>query len=198
LPIYRRDSEIVEALLVRVKLVQMTRAARKSVGRKARGRPSGSVMLTPEIERTILSYIEAGAWDYIAAEAAGIGERTFHDWMARGEGLHATRAKTPALSAFARRVREAKARSRAAREIEVARADPKFWLTHEARSKPRREGWTEPVPDQSDAPQLVSYVPTAEEAAKTLQMLVEAGVIEVPRCADPNCSCSLHDGTNDG
>lgn len=170
----------------------MTRRAGKSPTRDRRGRPPGTVMLTPEIERTILAYIEAGAWDYVAAEAAGIEDRTFRDWMARGEGRHPTRTKTPALAAFAKRVREARARSRAAREIEVATADPKFWLGRLGRSKPGREGWTEPVPDEIDAPTALSYVPSPEEAAETLRMLIQAGAIGPPHCPDPDCTCALH------
>ena len=166
---------------------------------KRKGRPAGSVKLTPEIERTIVSFIEAGAWDYVAAEAAGIDARTFRDWMARGEGRHTTRSATPGLVAFARAVREAKARARAAREIEVARHEPRFWLSHQARSKPGREGWTEPVPDEeAGAPGGVSYEPTPEQAAETVRILLDAGAIEVPHCSDPACSCRLHGGPSDG
>ncbi|MGH2660718.1 MAG: hypothetical protein ACRDHS_13930 [Actinomycetota bacterium] len=167
--------------------------------RKGAGRPRGSVKLTPEIERTILSFIEAGAWDYVAAEAAGIDARTFRDWMARGEGRHSSRSTTPRLAAFASAVREARARARAAREIEVARHEPKFWLSHQARSKPGREGWTEPVPDeQNDSPAANSYEPTPEQAAETVRILIDAGAIELPRCTDPECSCSLHQEAEDG
>ena len=113
--------------------------------RRKRGRPEGSVRLTPEIERTILSYLEAGAFDYVAAEAAGIHARTYRDWIMRGEDRHPTRSCTPELEAFADKVRQARARSRASREIVVADRDPKFWLQHVARSKPDREGWTEPI-----------------------------------------------------
>ncbi len=167
--------------------------------RKRAGRPRGSVKLSPEIERTILSFIEAGAWDYVAAEAAGIDARTFRDWMARGEGRHRSRSTTPRLVAFAKAVREARARARASREIEVARNEPKFWLSHQARSKPGREGWTEPVADEEPvASGLIAYEPTPEQAAETLRILLDAGAIELPRCADPGCSCSLHRGTTDG
>ena len=146
-----------------------------------------------------MSYIEAGAWDYIAAEAAGVPDRTFRDWIARGEGRHTSRSPTPALTSFARAVREARARARAAREIEVADNEPKFWLTHLARSKPGREGWTEPVDDPDDsAPQVTPYEPTPAEAAETIRMLVDAGVIELPRCEDPDCGCLLHRETGDG
>lgn len=162
--------------------------ARKTQTSKPRGRPTGSVRLSPQIERVILTYVEAGAADYVAAEAAGIDDRTFRDWVARGEGRHKTRSTTPQLQAFAGRVREARARSRAAREIEVASKDPKFWLTHMARSKPGREGWTEPVPDLEETDGGVNAPPSLEESAITMRVLVDAGVLSM-RCTDPNCDC---------
>src|SRR3989442_14822683 len=119
--------------------------SRSSAPAKRAGRPEGSVKLTAEIEHTIVSLIDAGAFDYIAAEAAGIASRAFRDWVARGEHRHPTRRSTPELIAFAKAVREAKARARAAREITVADREPKFWLSHAARSKPGREGWSDPV-----------------------------------------------------
>ena len=152
---------------------------------------------TPEIQRTIVSYIEAGTFDYIAAEAAGIDERTFRDWVARGEGRHPDRVPTPALTGFARAVREARARGRAAREIEIAAKEPKFWLTHQARSKPGREGWTEPVADETETASGASYEPTPEEAAETLQILITSGAIKLERCADPDCACSVHGRSRD-
>jgi len=160
-----------------------------------KGRPPGSVKLTLEIERTILAYVESGSFDYIAAEAAGIDERTFRDWIARGEGRHPTRRKTAQLASFAASVREARARARASREIVVADRDPKFWLQHAARSKPGREGWSEPIEGSSDG---VAGVPTFEpnptELAEMVAVLVEAGVLELAPCGDPECRCSRHGG----
>lgn len=110
-----------------------------------RGRPPGSVSLTPQIQDTILNYIRAGAMAYVAAEAAGISERTFRDWMERGEGRHATRKPTPKLRRFAREVRRAQAEARVAAEVRAHQEDLRFWLGHVARSRPGREGWTQPV-----------------------------------------------------
>jgi hypothetical protein len=154
----------------------------KPSGSRRRGRPVGSIKLTPEAEANILTYIEAGAADYIAAEIAGIDARTFRDYLQRGLGLHPTRACTPRLARFAKAVMQAKARARAAREIEAAEHHVPFWLTHMARSKPGREGWTDPMEaeEQGQLPPL--YQPSLEEAAETLRVLLEAGVL------------SLHDG----
>ncbi len=164
---------------------------------KRRGRPVGTIGLTPEIERRILAYIEAGAFDYIAAEAAGIDDRTFRDWMARGEGRHPSRPWTPELERFAAHVREAKARARAGREIEVAEQDPKFWLGRAARSRPGREGWTDPVPDPvPEAPEAtVAAEPSVQELAETVRLLIEAGVIDP---WDTERGEHPHEGTRQG
>lgn len=159
----------------------------------------GSVILSLETERTILSYIEAGAYDYVAAEAAGIDARTFRDWIARGEGRHPTRRITPRLKAFATRVREAKARARVRNEVETAKIDPKFWLTHVARSKPGREGWTDPVADPiAESAGPPAYQPTQDELAEILHTLVEAGALDLSPCGDPDCACVHHAKVADG
>jgi hypothetical protein len=54
----------------------MTRSKRKT-GPKTK--------LTPEVEETILRHLRLGGYRTHAAMAAGIGERTFHEWMTRGE-----------------------------------------------------------------------------------------------------------------
>jgi hypothetical protein len=169
------------------------------VGRSPRrGRPSGSVKLTADLEDKITAYIQAGVADYIAAETAGIDARTFRDWMARGEGRHPTRKRTPHLVRFATRVREAQAKARASREVVVAERDPKFWLTHMARSKPGREGWTEPVeePEEALAPATPAYEPSLDEAAEIVRVLLEAGALKIP-CPDPNCRCAFHREAHD-
>ena len=170
----------------------------KQAVQRARGRPVGSVSLTPELERTILSYIEAGSFDYIAAEAAGIDARTFRDWIARGEGRHPTRRRTPQLRAFADKVRQARARARASREIQIADRDPKFWLQHAARSKPGRDGWSEPIDVPEEGPSATApYQPDQDELAQIFAVLVEAGVLELEPCGDPNCRCQRHGGEDD-
>jgi hypothetical protein len=145
----------------------------------------GSIKLTPETEAIILTYIEAGAADYIAAEAAGIDQRTFRDYLRRGRGEHPTRRSTPQLVRFAEAVMEAKARARAAREIQAAEHHVPFWLTHMARSKPGREGWTEPVEAEPDGQFLPLYHPSMEEAAETLRVLLEAGVLSLGDVQNP-------------
>lgn len=41
-------------------------------------------LLDATTEREIVNAIRAGAFDHVAAVAAGIARSTFYDWMARG------------------------------------------------------------------------------------------------------------------
>jgi hypothetical protein len=82
--------------------------------------------------------------------------------------------------------------------VVVAERDPKFWLTHMARSKPDREGWTEPVeaPEEAEASLAPVYEPSLDEAAEIVRVLIEAGALSIP-CPDPDCRCSFHRETRD-
>jgi hypothetical protein len=147
----------------------------------------GSIKLTADDEATMLAYIEGGSADYVAAEAVGIDQRTFRDYLQRGQGLHPTRASTPRLVRFAKAVIQAKARARAAREIQAAEHHVPFWLTHMARSKPGREGWTDPVEEEQGGQPLVPlYQPSLEEAAETLRVLLDAGVLSLQEGHHPS------------
>jgi hypothetical protein len=123
---------------------------------KRRGRPPGSVSLTREIQQTIASLVRGGAFVTTAARAAGISERTFHDWMARGRGDHPTRSSTPKLKRFAREVDRAQAEARAGAEVRAYREHVKHWLRYAARSRPGNDGWSElkewnqPAPGRGD------------------------------------------------
>lgn len=79
----------------------MPDAPKPSRPSSGRGRPIGSISLTPEIQAKIVGFIRGGVFAHVAARAAGIAERTFYEWLERGEGRHATRSPTPELEAFA-------------------------------------------------------------------------------------------------
>lgn len=99
------------------------------------GRPP---KLTLEIQTQIAQLIRAGAYDWVAAESAGIGRSTFYRWMALGEDGRAP------YTDFAREVVIARAQARAAAEIEVRRDNPAFWLrVGPGRSRPGAPGWTD-------------------------------------------------------
>jgi transposase-like protein len=120
---------------------------------KRRGRPPGSVSLTPEIQATIVGLIREGVFPYGAASIAGISRRTLDDWIARGEGRHPTRPSTPKLRAFAREVRIARALVRIDAETRVYREKPKMWLRNSARSTQHDDGWTAPPRGRHRAPE---------------------------------------------
>jgi hypothetical protein len=153
--------------------------------------------LTDEQTNLIIAAIEAGATDYVAAQAAGISARTFRELRQRAEGRHPTRRVTPLLVEFFGRVDEAAARARMKHEIEIAIKDPRHWLANRARSKPGLDGWTEPVPDEpEDQAQIrVLSVPELQEVVSTL---VVAGAVRVPPCADRGCVCSHHRDPSSG
>lgn len=120
--------------------------------RPRRGRPPGSVSLTEEMARRIVDYIRAGAFAEAAARAAGVPDRTFRDWMARGEGTHPNRSATPKLRSFVKKVRRAQAEARVAAEVRVYREHPRYWLSRAARSTREAPGWTDPGPGEEVRP----------------------------------------------
>jgi hypothetical protein len=163
-----------------------------------RGRPPGTVALTEDVAQTILSFIRAGNFDYVAAEAAGVSARTFRDWMARAEETHPTRAPTPKLRRFAQDVRQAKAQARAGAEIRVYQEQPAQWLKWAARSMPDREGWTDPGPEQAQAgltaEEWIDAVNRGQRDPEDAIRALQNGTLEdrIAGCPDPHCPCPHH------
>ena len=162
-----------------------------------RSRRSSGSRLTDEQKALILSAIEAGATDHVAAEAAGIAARTFRDLRARAEGRHPTRKATPDLKLFFAKVDRAIARARLKRELVVADTDAKHWLLHRARSRPGLEGWTAPVPEEPESVE-VAHVLSAEELREVVATLVLSGAVPLPGCGDPSCTCRHHGSVTEG
>lgn len=116
---------------------------------KGRKPKCGELMRDQGVWRQLLETIRQGAYDYVVAEAMGISDGTFYRWMRQGEqdyhdGRHTNERK------FWREVRQAKARARMDKELEVARVDPKFWLKNVAKTKEGRPGWTDEVQVSGD------------------------------------------------
>jgi hypothetical protein len=154
------------------------------------------VSLTKEVQAKILSYVRAGSFDYVAAEASGVSARTFREWMARGEGRHSTRTQSEKLRRFAQDVRTAQAEARVAQEVRVYREQPMYWLSRAARTRPEREGWTEPRAGSQEAGGLPDLGLTEEEVDEQLTRLLwpalQEGGWAVPPCSSPRCRCSHH------
>jgi hypothetical protein len=97
--------------------------------------------LTPRALEALLAYIRDGAYDWVAAEAAGIGRRPFHRWMRRGERGEQSYAE------LYRRVWHARGLARAEAEAWVRRRHPLAWLKlRPGRERPSQPGWTNAAP----------------------------------------------------
>ena len=147
----------------------------------------------PEVANTIFAYIRAGAYDYIAAEAAGISARTLREWVARGEA-RSSRPGSDSYSRFAAGYRLAKAEARATAEMKVFEEHPAYWLAHTARSAPERPGWS-----GADAPahQGILTSAQAEEARRLASVFAGLALCRnsrllVPRCSNRRCRCMWH------
>ncbi len=95
--------------------------------------------LTPQIEKDIVSFIVAGGFPHVAAEAAGIPQEVFERWCRKGEKPDAA----PRYRAFALAVRKAIAQARLGAEVEVRKQKPLDWLrSGPGRETAERPGWT--------------------------------------------------------
>jgi len=96
-------------------------------------------ILTAEIQKKILGYIRQGAYDWVAAQACGIGSRTFYRWMSAGE----KNANSP-YRQFWQEVSQARAEARVLAEADVRKTQPFNWLRcGPGRERPGEPGWTE-------------------------------------------------------
>jgi hypothetical protein len=170
--------------------VERTVTVRKRKPTRSRKHSPGT-RLTEEQKLLIVSAIEAGATDYVVAEAAGISARSFRELRQRAESRHPTRRSTPDLREFFTRVDEAIARARMKREIEIADKDAKHWLKYRAPSKPGLDGWTAPVPEEPDSIEEIPAM-THKELRQVVATLVLSGAVELPPCDDRACPCVHH------
>lgn len=90
--------------------------------------------LTDDTERSILSFIRAGGFAHVAAEAAGVPREEFDEWLARPGRRY---------RAFALAVRQAEAQARLRVEVAVLDARPLDWLkSGPGKPRPDFPGWT--------------------------------------------------------
>jgi hypothetical protein len=100
--------------------------------RPSAGRPP---LLDDQIEATITAAIRAGAYAWVAAQAAGVSQTTFHRWMTDDR---------PRYRQFREKVDQARAQARLAAEIEVRKTKPEVWLRlGPGRERPGEPGWTD-------------------------------------------------------
>ena len=103
----------------------------------------------------LIETIADGAFDWVAAEAAGIGRRTFYDWMRRGE------AGEQPFAELLTAVRRARASARVGAERTVRKRDPLAWLRlGPGRERADEPGWTSPnKPAAAGATEARSFSP---------------------------------------
>ena len=77
--------------------------------------------LTPQIQQAIANAITVGVPFRDACQLAGIGERTGHEWLERGEGQSA-RPRTPLYAQFAQTITQAHAQDVARRVARIHKA----------------------------------------------------------------------------
>jgi hypothetical protein len=95
--------------------------------------------LTPELQSRVLSFLRAGGYPAIAAEAAGVPRRLFEKWLRRGGHR---KAQSP-FRAFAEEVRQASAQARLRAEIAIFDKRPLDWLKcGPGKETSGRPGWS--------------------------------------------------------
>jgi hypothetical protein len=93
-----------------------------------------------EVLGMLEQHVREGAFEWVAAEAAGISRRTFYYWLKRGE-----RGEEPWV-VVAVRVRQAQAQARLGAEKRVRLESPLSWLRlGPGRERAGKPGWTLPV-----------------------------------------------------
>lgn len=85
----------------------------------SKGRPD---KLTPELAYEIVSYINAGNYPQIAAEACGVGKSTYYRWLEKGR-----EEPNSKFGDFWEAVKKAKAQSEARNVMIIERAAEKTW-----------------------------------------------------------------------
>ena len=151
----------------------------KNQPRKRRGRPVGSVSLTPEKADAMVEFVRGGATYSEAAALVGYTPRTVLEWIARGLG-NSSRSSTPKLAEFARRMEQAKAEARVTAKVDLKGKSPGAWIR---------------LADEEEAEQVPTAVGPEELLELFLQLfphLVEDPSFVVPRCSNRRCRCELH------
>jgi hypothetical protein len=95
--------------------------------------------LTVAVEQLIVSYIRAGGFAHVAAEAAGIPHEVFDAWLRQGENPRGHKK----YRAFRVAVLKAQAQARLGAEVTVLKDKPLDWLRYgPGRQTEESAGWT--------------------------------------------------------
>ncbi len=113
-------------------------------------------VLTADLVRQIASFVRAGGYPHVAAEASGVPREVFADWLRRGSD-----ARAPALYRdLAREVMQAHAQARLTAEVAALEDRPLDWLkSGPGRPNADAPGWTAParapLPHRADSEPLL-------------------------------------------
>jgi hypothetical protein len=94
--------------------------------------------LAPELVQAISTHIRDGAFDWVAAQAAGIGTTTYYRWLEWG----ARRGARRVYREFREAILTARAEARVQAEMRVYQEDRATWLLRgPGRERPGQPGW---------------------------------------------------------
>jgi hypothetical protein len=118
---------------------------------------------TPELARVIASYIRAGGFPHVAAEAAGMPRETFDEWMRRGSQPNGGTLHR----GFVTVVRQAIAQARLTAEIAALKDRPLDWL----RNGPGKE--TADVPGWSGVVKAPAVTPAGLDEGELQKLIAD-------------------------
>ncbi len=123
--------------------------------------------LTKRLIGEVCSLVRAGAFDWVAAGAAGISQTTFYRWLQEAQRPKASVLKRE----FRERLELARCEARAAVEIRVNQGDPKFWLRNgPGKTRKGQPGWTDPMGEAPVDGETGETLPPVEDGALLAKM----------------------------
>lgn len=134
-------------------------------------------VLTPQLVDKITAYVRAGGHAHVAAEAAGIPQEVFWEWMLKGDRLRRKRSKDNHLyQALWQKVLEARGQAQLRAEIKALEEDPLAWLKFgPGKETKTRTGWSglpRPLVNESNTQVNVLLAPEMQGLfASVLQIL---------------------------
>jgi hypothetical protein len=129
--------------------------------------------ISAQAQTAILSYVRAGGFPMVAAEAAGVPRRDYLEWMRRGGQPRGGKK----YRAFYLAVAQAHAQARLKAELEVFQNRPLDWLRYgPGRDEPGAPGWgvaVKPAPQQDDDAQFTLDHPLVAALVEELKAALE-------------------------
>jgi hypothetical protein len=130
--------------------------------------------ISAETQIAILSYVRAGGFPLVAAEAAGVARRDFLEWMRRGRQPRGGKQ----YREFSLAVAQAHAQARLKAEVAVFQNRPLDWLKcGPGRDAPGAPGWAAAVkaapPEQDESARLTLDHPFVAEVVERLMTELE-------------------------